>query len=323
MIFNYIVETPTLMLIALIGGWSSITTINEGYTGLVLRGDREVRQLPPGAHYHLPFVERVIRVNTDVSHLRTLTHESSLANEQACAFRVQYGYVFDDVVLGAQTLGYQRSIRYKPAMIEEQIRTQVDDFANRVTLSDLDGSISRNFERDMKSLNHQVFEDGTRADNITLSSIACDDPVATAALEQARRPVFRAGTPVRFEELSACGEAEPETVALDLPTIKVYSRNGIPVDLIGLTMRYKLMDPSSAHPPPQLINALVSTHLRNAFGGIDTADIGTQNLCPIILENVGLERAMARSGIALVALDPNKPQYAIYEDIEYADTPAD
>ena len=323
MIFNYIAENPAIMLVALIGGWSAITTVNEGYTGVVVRGEQTVRHLKPGAHYYLPLTERVIHVNTHVSQGRTLDHQASLNHREMCTFRVQYGYVFDDADVAVRTLERQRPPRFKPAKIEEQIRNRIDTLAKQTSASNLNGEFSRQFEADIRPLNDQVFEDGTKVDHIALSEIACDDPETTANLERQQRVRFRAGVPVRFEASSNCGVIESNTFDHTLPTITVYSRDGIPVDLMGLTVRYKLLDPSSEPPPSQLFQALIGTSLSNRFGMTDSANIGMENVCPMLLDNALLKRAMNRLGIELVALDPNTPQYAIYEDIKYDVTPAD
>jgi len=320
---NLIASNPLVMALAVIGFWSSTVTIEDGYTGVVLRGENIVRHLPPGTHYHLPKVEQIVPLNTEISHQQEIIHQAQLSNSTSCEYRVLYGFIVEDTQRAVAALQYGKIRKLKPALLDARVRDLIDAFALETTVQDLEAPYEGRFRRHMRDLGNTTLADGTRGRGFHLASLDCDAPEATRALEMARRPKSKPGPAKSISGLSGCGEWDDQAKALEVSPIRVLDPNDVLFDILDLKVLYRSTDDTLLESHPAIVQNLVSQTLRNQLRGYDSADIGRINFCPFLVNNSDLDTSLEQFGVKLVALNPDTPQYAIHEPIEYEDEPAD
>jgi len=321
--FNLIASNPFVMALAIIGFMNATVTIEDGYTGVVLRGENIVRHLPPGTHFRLPQVEQVIPLNTEISHQQEIIHQAQLSNSTSCKYRVLYGFIVEDTQRAVATLQYGQIRKLKPALLDARVRDMIDELALETTVKDLEGPYKDRFRRHMRDLGSTILEDGTRGRGFHLASIDCDGPEAIRALEMARRPKSKPGPTIPINGLSRCGKWDDQAKALEVPTVRVLDPNDVLFDILDLEVFYRSIDDTLSESHPAIVQNLVSQTLRNQLRGYDSADIGRINICPLLVDNSDLDTSLEQFGVKLVALNPDTPQYAIHEPIEYQDDPAD
>ncbi len=318
------------MTLAIIGFWNATITIENGYTGVVLRGENTIRHLPPGNHYHVPGIERVITLNTEIGIGREVKHQAQLSNARSCEYRVLYSFTVEDMARAVRALDYGNIKTLEPRLLEATIRDRLDAMAKETEIKDLEENSVSLFLKHMRDLRSITHADGTRGEGFYLASTECTDPAAVKALEIAHRPKFKPGPASPFSALSECGEPNDQTRELKVPSITIGHENNLPVDILDMVVYYHPISDAMPEPDEYLVSGqeavirnFVWQSLNRELRTYDLADLGQVNFCPLLLNSSIPETAFARAGLKLVALDPDTPQYAIYEPIEYQDEPAD
>lgn len=314
--FNLIASNPFVMALAVIGFMNATVTIQDGYTGAITRADHIERLVEPGTSYRIPWFERVVTLPTVAHHGVILSQTTQLSNGSTCDLRLSYHYTVTDIEHAVEALQYGRVRRLKPRLIEAHLRDAIDEIFGQTAIADLDRNFEDEFERRLFDRVNAEYPDGTTATHVYIQSLECADPDAARALETSRRPVSASGSAEAFTSLTACGEATSSDKQHQMQNIDVFTADKIRTNLSGLNLSYRIVDPEAEEAPPEIIAAFVRTALSNELIEHASTDIGTVNLCPVLLDDAILNASLARFGVKLVALDPDTPQYAIHEPIE-------
>lgn len=195
-----------------------IIDVNVGEKGFVLRGNEIVREVGPGTHYRLPFIERWALINALYEREALFETTSKLADGSDCTvsgrliFRItdarralEWRLENDPDIPAKGSIPVSTSA-YK--LVEQTLRTRLEKIMSGTSPEDATtGAIEAAFAT--QALRPQDLDDGTSTIRSTVRSVSCSDWKPPARASQTNCPAIF-GTPQPYERQTIWTTPAPE-----------------------------------------------------------------------------------------------------------------